>query len=75
MAATRLLRISCVCERVGLSRSSIYKLISENSFPAPVQLGARSVAWEERRVEIWVQGRLKAPRRLNCTSTDGAVRA
>src|ERR1700761_7728494 len=29
----------------GLSKSSLYELIRENSFPPPVHLGARTVAW------------------------------
>jgi len=29
----------------GLSKSSLYALIRANSFPSPVQLGPRTVAW------------------------------
>jgi prophage regulatory protein len=29
----------------GLSKTSLYALIKEKSFPAPVRLGPRAVAW------------------------------
>lgn len=73
MASTRLLRLPAVCERTGLGRSRVYRLIQEGFFPAPVQLGVRSVAWPENEIEAWIEERLKAPRRLD--RIDVAVRA
>ncbi|MDP2242169.1 MAG: AlpA family phage regulatory protein [Burkholderiales bacterium] len=45
--------MSEVCEVLGLSRSTIYKLISEGRFPKPVQIGARAVRWRVEQVEAW----------------------
>jgi prophage regulatory protein len=37
----RLWRLKEVCRRVGLSTSSIYRKVSDGTFPAPVPLGER----------------------------------
>lgn len=39
------LRLPKVKALTGLSKSSLYELIRAKSFPAPVQLGPRTVAW------------------------------
>lgn len=41
----------------GLSRSTIYDLMSRGLFPRPVQLTARAVAWPEGRVADWLANR------------------
>ncbi len=41
----RLLRLPEVKEKVGLSRTAIYKLIAEGQFPRQVCIGPRTVAW------------------------------
>lgn len=55
---TRLIRLPEVKSRVGLSRSSIYMRISDGTFPAPVRLGEKSVAWLETDIDTWIQDRL-----------------
>ena len=42
----------------GLSKSSLYALIRANSFPAPIRLGPRRVAWV--RFE-WLYTHVRAP--------------
>jgi predicted DNA-binding transcriptional regulator AlpA len=39
------LRLPEVKALTGLSKTSIYELIREKSFPAPVRLGPRAVSW------------------------------
>lgn len=51
---TRLIRLPEVKARVGLSRSSIYLRIAEGTFPAPVRLGEKSVAWLETDIDAWI---------------------
>jgi prophage regulatory protein len=53
-ATPRLLRLPAVMERTGLSRSAIYRAIKSQSFPAPVKVGRRSVAWSSAAIEQWV---------------------
>lgn len=51
---TRLVRFPEVKDRVGLSRSSIYARIAEGTFPRPIRLGAKSVAWAESTIDSWI---------------------
>lgn len=50
----RLLRRPQVEEMTGLSRSSIYAKIAEGTFPRPVQIGARAVAWRSSDIQAWM---------------------
>lgn len=56
----RLIKLAKVMDNTGLSRSTIYKYISEGSFPKPVSLGVRNVAWVESEVEDWILERIRA---------------
>lgn len=47
-----LLRLPSVEAAVGFRRSAIYGRIARGLFPAPVELGPRSVAWVKTEVEI-----------------------
>lgn len=47
------LRLPAVLERVGLKRATIYKRIKAGTFPAPLQLGPRAVAWDEAAIAEW----------------------
>lgn len=40
-----IMRLGEVQAAIGLSRSTIYKRVRDGTFPAPVQLGAKSVGW------------------------------
>lgn len=53
----RYLRCRAVCERFGISRSSLYAWISQGRFPAPVHLGPRLVAWSIETLNAWEQSR------------------
>lgn len=55
--ADKMLRLPAVQELVGLSRSTIYDMISRKEFPKPVRLGRRAVAWPSSRVEDWIDQR------------------
>jgi len=41
----------------GLRRSNFYRFVKDGSFPHPVLIGARSVAWESDAVEKWMASR------------------
>jgi prophage regulatory protein len=51
------LRLPAVQRRVPYSKSSIYSMIANGSFPAPHRLGARAVGWLEHEVDHWVEAR------------------
>jgi len=48
-----LIRISEVCRLVGVCRSTIYRWVSEGSFPQPVRIGDRAVRWRIEDIEAW----------------------
>jgi prophage regulatory protein len=50
------LRLPAVLERVGLKRATVYKRMKAGTFPEPVQLGPRAVAWDEEAIAIWQAG-------------------
>jgi prophage regulatory protein len=53
----RLLRRPQVQARVGIGRTTIYAMVNDGTFPAPVQLGARAVAWRESEIDAWIASR------------------
>lgn len=51
----RILRLRQVLRDTGLSRSTIYQLISIGAFPASVRLGERVTGWIEKEVTEWLR--------------------
>jgi prophage regulatory protein len=51
------MRLSTVLRITGLSRSTIYRMIADGTFPAPVKLGKRAVAWRPDPVQQWTDQR------------------
>lgn len=51
------LRIKHVVAVTGLSRSTIYALISTDKFPKPIRLSTRAVAWRSSVVQEWIKQR------------------
>jgi prophage regulatory protein len=49
-----ILRRPDVEKRCGLSRSTIYQLMTEGRFPRPVRLGKRAVGWRESDIAKWL---------------------
>jgi len=54
----RLIKLKEVMAKTSLGHSSIYKFISEGTFPKQVSLGAKSVAWVESEVDDWIMERI-----------------
>jgi prophage regulatory protein len=48
-----LLRIGAVTRLIGLGRSTIYRLMAESRFPAPVRLSTRAIAWRRSDLDRW----------------------
>ncbi len=42
---------------VGLSRSTIYAMIADGTFPKPIKLGKRAVGWRQSDVLNWLESR------------------
>lgn len=55
-------RIREVTQITGLSRSTIYKMIEEGRFPAPLRLGSRAVGWTDEMIDSWMNSLEEAAR-------------
>lgn len=55
---SRLIRVKEATQKTGMSKSSIYDLMSKNQFPKVVRLSARSVAFIESEIDEWIACRI-----------------
>ena len=46
-----------VLSRTGLPNSTLYYFINEGTFPKPVKLGKRTVAWKKSEIDEWIDSR------------------
>lgn len=51
----QLLRLPQVLTRTSLKRWAVYAKINEGTFPRPVKLGERAVAWRSTDVDRWIE--------------------
>jgi len=58
----QLLRLPAVLQATGLARSTIYRMIAEGNFPAPIKLAKRAVAWRPDHIRQWTNTRPSALR-------------
>ena len=59
-ARPHFLRISEVIRRVCVSRPTIYRWMSEGTFPKQIAIGANSVVWLESDVTKWMEDQMAA---------------
>jgi prophage regulatory protein len=52
-----LARLPVVLKMTGLGRSTIYRWVADGSFPPPVRLGPRAVAWRWSDLDRWTRSR------------------
>lgn len=55
--SNRILRRPDVEILTGLSRSTLYAMMAEGTFPKPVKLGKRAVGWREVDLSTWLESR------------------
>ena len=58
MLRKKIWRLPEVLNQTGLSRSTIYSLISQGAFPRQVKLGPRAVGWVADDVQGWIDGKI-----------------
>lgn len=56
MTDDKILRSSDVSKKVGLSRSTIYRLIKLGKFPPSQIIGLQAVGWKASAIESWIDG-------------------
>jgi len=60
MSNKKIIKLPKVIEITGLSKSSIYALISRGEFPVQVKLSVRASGWHESDINDWIDSRQKA---------------
>ncbi|MER2625292.1 MAG: AlpA family phage regulatory protein [Accumulibacter sp.] len=53
------LKVSDLVAMLGLSRTTLYRLIAAKAFPKPVNLSPRRVGWLAATVDDWLTARSK----------------
>lgn len=56
----RIMRLPAVLLATGLTRSTLYRLMSQRAFPTPVKLAKRAVGWRQHDVREWTEARPQA---------------
>ena len=54
-AQSRFLRLSEVLQMTGMGKTFIYDRMKDGTFPKQIQLGSRSVVWNEQEVIKWME--------------------
>jgi prophage regulatory protein len=54
----RFIRRKIVEQKTGLGRAQIYEKMTEGTFPKPVRIGGRAVAWIEAEIDQWQKARV-----------------
>lgn len=55
-----LMRLPEVLRAIGIKKSALYSWVAAGTFPAPVKLGARAVAWRRSQVMEFINSRVEA---------------
>jgi prophage regulatory protein len=50
----RIIRLKTVLDRTGLSRSTLYRKITEGSFPTQVKISVHGAGWRESSINQWI---------------------
>jgi prophage regulatory protein len=50
----RIIRLKTVLARTGLSRSTLYRKISERTFPAQIKISVHGAGWHESAINRWI---------------------
>jgi len=51
----RILRLKAVLERTGLSRSTMYRKMTDGTFPKNIQISTRCAGWRESAINAWLR--------------------
>ena len=51
----RILRLSAVLDRTGLTRATLYRKIQQGTFPRQVRIATRCAGWRESAISDWMR--------------------
>lgn len=54
-----IIRYSKLKEKLGISRSTVFRWVRDKQFPAPMHLGPNIVGWLETDVDAWLANRAR----------------
>ncbi len=55
MALETYLRMPELTRRLGIARSTVYKLMQQDGFPKPLKITPRAVAWSQQDIEDYLR--------------------
>ena len=58
VTAPRFLRLPEVLQMTGMGKTFIYDRMNDGTFPKQIQLGGKSVVWNEQEVTKWMEHRM-----------------
>lgn len=59
---TRLITVRETLDRISISKSNLYRLLSAGEFPPRVRLGTKRIAFVEQEVENWISTQVEEGR-------------
>ena len=59
-AFNRCVRIRQVCEMTGMSKASVYRKMTDGTFPKSFKIGESMSAWRVATIEQWIADREQA---------------
>ena len=62
-APLSLLRAPDVLARIGHKKTALYDMVKAGTFPKPIKLGRRCVAWPSDEIDAWIRARIAEARR------------
>jgi prophage regulatory protein len=68
----RLVREKEVLRMVPFGRSSLWSYVQGKTFPAPIRIGPRSIAWLESDIDDWIAERVAESRGASQTAPEPA---
>ncbi|MCY3677933.1 MAG: AlpA family phage regulatory protein [Gemmatimonadetes bacterium] len=58
--ADRILRPRAVCDRLSISRTTLWRKQKDGDFPPALRLGPNSIGWRESTIQEWLDSRSEA---------------
>ena len=53
-----IIRTNELAERLGVSRTTLWRWMRAGSLPPKIQLGSNSVGWDSREIDRWLESRV-----------------
>ena len=54
----QLLRLPQTLAKTGLTRTALYAAVNAGTFPKPVRIGLKAIAWPDHELDAWIEGRI-----------------